>query len=140
MKRDTPDKIEDATALQTGSGFSLDGKYWEDVDQHGLLENNDPNLIEQASDISLTPLPQQGYYTPGTTSLESIAQASMGLGDRLQVLLGANDQWEWGPVSGERVLSGDISEDKARELLEEQGLSEDDVVGSKPGDFSERKG
>lgn len=140
LKRDTPDKIEDATALQTGSGFSLDGKYWEDVDQHGLLENNDPNLIEQASDISLTPLPQQGYYTPGTTSLESIAQASMGLGDRLQVLLEANDQWEWGPVSGERVLSGDISEDKARELLEEQGLSEDDVVGSKPGNFSERKG
>lgn len=138
LKRDTPDKILDATALQTGGGYSLDGKYWEDVDHHGLTENSDPGFFDGLSDFPGKPGPQQGYYTLGTTSLEMIAQASVGKGENAQRFVEPVDQWKWGWFSGERSISGDVSEEKVRELMREQELVEGNVVDSKPDDVGSR--
>lgn len=141
LKRDTPDKITDATALQTHGGYSLDGKYWEDVDHHGLTESNGSgfmDMVDGLSDLPGKPGPQQGYYTPGTTSLEMISQASVGQGENAQRFVEPVDQWSWGPFSGEDSISDDVSESKVREMMDEQGLSEDNVVGSRPGDFESR--
>lgn len=141
LKRDTPDKITDATALQTHGGYSLDGKYWEDVDHHGLTESNGSGFMDKVdglSDFPRIPGPQQGYYTPGTTSLEMISQASMGRGENAQRFVEPVDQWSWGPFAGEDSVSGDLSESKVREMMAEQGLAEDSVVGSRPENFESR--
>lgn len=122
-------------------GYSLDGKYWEDVDHHGLTESNGSgfmDMVDGLSDLPGKPGPQQGYYTPGTTSLEMISQASVGQGENAQRFVEPVDQWSWGPFSGGDSISGDVSESKVREMMAEQGLSEDNVVGSRPGDFESR--
>lgn len=94
--------------------------------------------MDGLSDFPDKPGPQQGYYTPGTTSLEMISQASMGRGENAQRFVEPVDQWSWGPFAGEDSVSGDVSESKVREMMAEQGLSEDSVVGSRPENFESR--
>lgn len=61
-----------------------------------------------------------------------IALASLGQGEDMPTVVAAQDRRGWGIFSREVSLSDDVEPEKVRELMQEQGLSEDEVLARKP--------
>lgn len=130
--RTVPQNIDGAIRLETGGGYSLDGKYWEDVDHHSLGKKDNPDFLERFPYDEST---QQGFNTPGTTSHESVAYHSITFDEKPltfikaeERVLSPRDEWHTESVRGDL----DPNDPRLKTMMRQQGLTEEDIIPGKP--------